>query len=210
MNTYRYRVAHLLAIAAVLAAITGCAGTQADDPTRQYLDEVTGITVTAVEEPAIFYHDAPRLAVHARDYLYVRPVEMNRMGKLSYYLWLAEWSTIDRLPGKDTGEKVFTGAVVFLDGVPMELQDGMQASQRYGVPEKPYSMPVETGRTVYMRVSRAQLTKISGADTVAVSLSDSAGKTRSYKLWSGTTSTFGSINKNKMGLNDRRVVQMSD
>jgi hypothetical protein len=207
MNTSIYRVAHLLAIAAVLA-ITGCAGTREDDPARQYLDEVTGITVTAVEEPAVFYHDAPRLAVHARDYLYVGPVEMNRMGKLSYYLWMAEWSTIDRLPGKDAGEKVFTGAVVFLDGVPMELQDGMQASQRYGVPETPYSVPVETGRTVYMRVSRAQLTKIAGADTVTVGLSDATGKTRSYKLWSGTTSTFGAINQDRMGPNDRRLVQL--
>jgi hypothetical protein len=196
----------------VVIFLTACAGTKSAVRTNEYLDETTGITVTVLQEPAIFFHASPRLAANVRDYLYVGPVEMNRMGKLSHYLWLAEWSTIDRAPDQNPQNRPIVPlehVSLLLDGSPMELQDPLEQGNSLGVPLQPYSMPVETMRSVYMRVSRDQLSRIAAANKVMVVVVAS-GQARTYKLWNGDTHAFGSIDRNTAVAEDRRLVKTSD
>jgi hypothetical protein len=61
---------------------------------EEKLDMGTGVTVTHATAPIVLYHDNSSYAAHARDYVYLGPVEINRMGDYSYYLWLGIWSTI--------------------------------------------------------------------------------------------------------------------
>jgi hypothetical protein len=201
-------------VSIVLAAMgfgTGCTSSRPADSAQQYLDAGTGITVNGLQESAIFYHADPRLAAHVRDYLYVGPVEMNRMGKYYYYMWLGEWSTIDRLPerksasNKGSADKVLEGVVVLLDGVPMELHDSLDADEKSRIMQHPYDAPVGSMRTAYMRVSRDQLVRIAAASSIVFRVGD-AEYPRTYKLWSGNTDSFGMIIKGPAAANNVRPV----
>ena len=58
------------------------------------LDPQTGVTVTRTTAALVLFRDNSGAAAHARDYLYLAPLEVNRMGEFRYYIWLAAWSTI--------------------------------------------------------------------------------------------------------------------
>jgi hypothetical protein len=62
---------------------------------REYLDESTAATITASEQGWIFARERSDLAVHARDYITITPVLVNRGGTRVMYLYCQLWSTID-------------------------------------------------------------------------------------------------------------------
>ena len=202
---------HVCLVLAVLAA--GCTASRPHDAEHQYLDKATGITVNGLQKPAIFHHDDPRLAAHSRDYLYVGPVQMNRMGKYAYYLWLGEWSTIDRLSerkrvdNKGYSGKVLEGVVILLDGIPMELYENLDPNERSRIIQHPYETPVNNMRTAFMRVSRDQLNRIALANSVVVRVGDEP-QARTYKLWSGTTGSFDSIVNDPAMANSEHLVKI--
>jgi hypothetical protein len=55
------------------------------------LDPRTSVTITYNKSPMVFYHDVSGRAAHARDYVYLAPIEVNRSGNYRYYLWLGIW-----------------------------------------------------------------------------------------------------------------------
>ena len=215
MQFARMRIDIIAAILLVSLLTAGCAGSRPASAERQYLDTASGITVTGLDEPAIFHHDDPRLAANVRDYLYMGPVVMNRMGKYSFYLWLGEWSTIDRLSERESPAGLrTTGAtigqvVLLLDGVPMELDDSLDRVEKSRIIQPPYTSSVESMRAEYMRVSRDQLSRIAAAKNVVVRVSD-AGQLRIYRLWSGNTQSFGLITKEPAAVNSEQLAKMGD
>lgn len=81
--------ATILSIAIVL---TGCS----TSTVREYLDDETAATVSVSTDSWIFARERPDLAVNARDYVTVTPVQTNRGGQRTLYLYCQLWSTIDR------------------------------------------------------------------------------------------------------------------
>ena len=79
-----------LAVITIVFLAAGCSAVTREGAPEEYLDRATGVTVTHLDAPVVFSHAAPRLAVHARDYVYMGPLEINRTGKREYYLWVAE------------------------------------------------------------------------------------------------------------------------
>jgi hypothetical protein len=186
----------------------GCASTQDISASRQYLDSGTGITVTSLDSPVIFYHDDPRIAANSRDYLYVGPVALNRSGKVSYYLWFGNWSMIDRLAGTQQENASLDGVVVFVDGKPMEMDDQISANEKARLKQHPYSSPVESARTAYMRVSRDQINRLAAAQSVVVQI-DGPAKARTYTLWKGNVGSFASFAEKPDFDKNPRLVKMS-
>ena len=84
-----------LAVAIALLAVGACASSPPDG-SRQYLDEKSAATVTVAEGSLVFARERPELAVHARDYLTIVPVDVNRMGTHVLYFYCFVWSTIDK------------------------------------------------------------------------------------------------------------------
>jgi len=94
-------VATLLLTTALLA---GCntIPPDADDPVtaapeqvREYLDEQTGATVSAVDQPLVFARDRSERAANQRDYVTLAAATVNRGGKRDYVLIAYVWSTLD-------------------------------------------------------------------------------------------------------------------
>ena len=70
--------------------------TAPSDGEREYLDEKTAATVTVCGAALVFARERPELAVHARDYLTLVPVDVNRAGHARQYFYGYAWSTVDK------------------------------------------------------------------------------------------------------------------
>ena len=96
--------------------------------------------VTRATEPLVLYHDNSGAAAHARDYIYVAPLEVNRMGAFRYYIWMAAWGTIasgDPTELRDLLESV----IIFADGEPLSLELAGWTPAAAGMSEPVYPLP---------------------------------------------------------------------
>ena len=94
-------VATLLLTTALLASCNTIPP-DADDPVpaapeqaREYLDEQTGATVSAVDRPLVFARDRSERAANQRDYVTLAAATVNRGGARDYVLIAYVWSTLD-------------------------------------------------------------------------------------------------------------------
>jgi hypothetical protein len=147
---------------------------------RQTLDERTALVLTGVNTPLVLYKEQPQLAVNAREYVQVAPLEINRRGELRYYLWMGIWSTIDRGPTTDV-ERRFQHVYLFVDEEPMELEVASWALDDHGTGLHFYSRQVTTAVDAYYAVTADQVRRIGAAREVyLVSGADPEGR---YHAW---------------------------
>ncbi len=80
----------------VIACASGCVLTPELPPIQTILDQQSAVTVEAMGTPYVLACAAGGLAANARDYLDLRVLESDRMGKHVYLLSLVAFSTVDR------------------------------------------------------------------------------------------------------------------
>ncbi len=165
---------------ALLATLlnTGCVSTTT--LVEERLDLGTGVTVTHATAPIMLYRDNSAYAAHARDYVYLGPVEINRMGEYSYYLWFGIWSTIsdaDRSYRRDGFESI----TVYVDGEPLQLELVGWTLESIGVSEPVYIKPVASAADAYYRVTIDQIRLIANARDIEVHTGTSPA--RVYLMW---------------------------
>lgn len=145
------------------------------------LDTNTGVTVLNATEPLVLYRDNSGYAAHARDYVYMGPIEVNNMGAESYYLWLGIWSTMrdaTRLVSQRNG---FESVVLYADGEPMPLEIAGWTLDTIGVSEPVYPRPVAGAADAYYRVTADQIRLIT--DARDVELRTGTAREVAYTLW---------------------------
>jgi hypothetical protein len=92
-----------LLLAAFFVCVSACAATPRAG-VDEFLDERTGATVTVVREPLIFALERSTLAAHARDYISLTAVEVDRSGQTQLCVLGYFWSTIDRRAGSHSSQ----------------------------------------------------------------------------------------------------------
>lgn len=172
------RVSAVLFVLSLAAVLAGCTEPLRPDPVDTWLDEKTGATVTNLAAPLIFYREEPGLAVNARDYLYVGPLEVNRAGRYRYLIGMSWFSTIDR--GTRTGIDVPAAVYLQPDGRPMELRraDRQAADIRW-----PYDPPLGGGSAVLFDITRAQLRVLARAEDLTVRTEDQHHRFVTWRPW---------------------------
>jgi len=182
MNKKIQLLRNVLVCCCSLAALAGCAGRQAVPVADYRLDEGSGANIISVSDVMVFFHEQPSRAVHVRDYLYLGPLEINVMSKHRHYLWLGEWSTIDRIDGSQAD---LQDAVIylFIDGVPVELSDRADADD-LTMTDLPYHGPVSTTGNYFFRVSRDLFHKWSQAGSAEIKVVH-GNREKVYRLWNG-------------------------
>jgi hypothetical protein len=173
-----------IAAATLLAA---CGGSK--PLVQDGLDPRTGATVTRTSKPVIFFRDRSAYAAHARDYVYIGPIEVNTMGQRNYFLWLGIWSTV-----KDSGRAAvqdnFESVVVFADGEPLDLHVVGWDSAAIGISDLVYVKPVATAIDAYYGVTIDQIRVMAEARDLEIRTGPSAGDR--YQAWeSSETATDG-------------------
>ncbi len=173
----------------VLAALLAGCGSSGPLVAEQ-LDPVTGVTVTHATAPLVLYRDNSAIAAHARDFVYVGPVEVNRMGSYSYYLWLGIWSTIQ--DDNDFEQRDgFESVVIFADGEPLRLELKGWSSDSIGVSTSIYPPPTASAANAYYPVTLDQIRLISQARDVR--LHTSGNGTATFEPWDNQSSAQSSF-----------------
>jgi len=148
---------------------------------RQTLDTGTGVTVLRATAPLVLYSDNSAYAAHARDFVYLGPIEVNTMGVRSHYLWLGIWSTIrsdERLSANRDG---FDSVVLFVDGEPLPLELAGWTLDAIGVSEPIYVKPVASAADAYYYVTLDQVRLLATAQRVDLRVGTAWPRT--YELW---------------------------
>lgn len=185
MRSIHLRILFLTSLALLSA---GCAWMHA--PPDEQLDELTGVTLSHAKKPIILYRDASSRAAHARDYVHMGAVQVNRMGDLRYYLWLGIWSTI---PAGDTGVRRdgFESITLFVEGEPLPFDIAGWAPDAIGASANVYVKPVASAADAYYEVTIDQLRLI--ATSRSLRLLTSGPQPASYELWNSQNSGFASL-----------------
>ena len=157
---------------------------------EQKLDSVTGVTVTRSTAPIVLYRDNSAHAAHARDYVYMGPVEINRMGANSYYLWLGIWSTMQH-ENRSAQRDGFDTVIIYADGEPLPLELAGWTLDAIGVSEPVYVKPVASAADAYYRVTVDQIRLI--AESSDIQLRVGTARPKSYTLWDKQGSANASI-----------------
>ncbi len=123
-------LATFLCLAAVL---TGCVTAEDLPPLMTALDQQSGVTVEATGIPYVLAREAAALAANARDYLDLRLLDVDRMGKRSYYLSLVVFSTVAR-HGESSPTAAAIGKVrVRIGSQVVELEAVREGEEAYGL-----------------------------------------------------------------------------
>ena len=168
-------VARMVVIASLLASCSS-----GGPLVEQKLDTVTGVTVTRSTAPIVLYRDNSAHAAHARDYVYLGPVEINRMGDNSYYLWLGIWSTM-RDEVRSAERDGFESVIIYADGEPLPLELAGWTLDAIGVSEPVYVKPVASAADAFYRVTVDQIRFI--AESSDIQLRVGTAQPKSYALW---------------------------
>ena len=170
------RLSSMTCFAVIL--IVGCAGSSRENRIVQYLDGGSGVTVTSLAAPLVFFKDAPMLAANARDYLYVGPAELNRSGKHEVVLWMYFCSTIDRNGAEDPG--LPEHVILMLENTPMEL---IATGNRVNIRNWSYSSPVAGGQTVVYSLTRNQLRLLAKTGDTKILAAYADGSSKTFQAW---------------------------
>jgi hypothetical protein len=120
MSNRRYTFHLTLAAAGLGLLLSGCL-TPIDSTPTDTLDETTGNTYTSVAQPLVFARRRADVAANARDYATIAAAHINRAGKITTFMLVYRWATVDMrmsaLPLQSQGRLSFLA-----DGRSIELQ----------------------------------------------------------------------------------------
>lgn len=173
------RTRALFSLVCMVGIVSACAST---DPIEPTLDERTGVTWFALPKPVAMAHGMPGISTSARKYMYVGPVEMNRMGTRQDYLWLGMGTTLDETVGQGKSEP--SVLLLEVDGTPFELPLSEWDTA------VPYVAAAPITRSLKARVTLDQIVRIAGATKVRALMVMQDGTTEPYEHWNGMWSAW--------------------
>jgi hypothetical protein len=176
------------------AANPACAD---DKPVYEYLDEQTAATVTTALEPLVFARERPDLAVNARDYVSLVPIEVNRSGVRRYYWFGYLWSTIDRRNGEVPLAKE-DQLVLLADDRPIALQPAADSMQDLGIARAPLKRPGRAAVAVLLQADAESVIFAAHATGLSLVLIHD-GRNQDYASWRDAREAVGGF-ANYLGL----------
>lgn len=159
---------------------------QAESSVREYVDDITAASITVPQHPLVFARERTDLAVNARDYITLAPLEINRSGTRRYFWSGYLWSTIDRREGEPVvaaGDQL----VLLADGRPILLAGDGRALRDQGVGEPPIRVPVRSAKAVLFAADPETIAYAAHAAELRIDLIH-VGITESFVLWKDSRS----------------------
>ena len=146
-----------------------------------------GLTVVTLADAIVFARPVRTLAAGARDYAYIGPVEINRMGNRQYFLWVALASTVDRdLVGLAPEDAVALALVVDENPMVLPLREWDTT-----LDTPPYDSTTPVYATLAAHTSLDQIHRIATANTVELHfIVDTGANAARYQQWEGTWSSL--------------------
>jgi hypothetical protein len=152
-----------------------------DSAVREYLDQSTAVTIVVVSKPFVFARERSDLAVNARDYLSLTPLQVNRSGDRHLYWFGFRWSTIgsrNREPPVKDGVEY----VLLADGRPIALRPVGRSLREVGIGELPLRSPSRHATPVLFAADAEILNYAAAATEVSVHLIYE-DQNEAFELW---------------------------
>jgi hypothetical protein len=172
----------LPAVAAVCTLVAACAG-EAVRPTVEGLDETTGLTVASLHEPIDFIAVGTPSSLKHSSHCYLGPVEWDRMGAISYGLWLHVAPGNDRPVGDIRADKAVSLAY---DGGTLVLKT--RVAPKLG--REPYAPLVPWGQTAYFDLDTDTLAHLAASRSLQIILRGADSSTVVFDAVDGTSATL--------------------
>jgi hypothetical protein len=121
------------------------------------------VTLAYVRTPLLLYRDAPARAAHARNFVQLAPVSVNRSGRHDYFLWLGSWATMQTADAAEHRDS-FRSIVIFADTEPLLLDAIGWTPEVTGASETTYHAAVPAALDAYYSVTPDQIELIAAAE----------------------------------------------
>lgn len=171
-----------LACLVLAAQLTGCS----TDPVQTSRLDSSGLTIVTHHDAITLARPVRTVAAGARDFVYIGPVEINRMGHRDYYFWIGLASTVDRDLVGLVPDNATTLALV-VDDEPMILPLS-EWDTSLDVP--PYQATVAVYAALMAPTSLDQIHRIAAADSVEIHVIADTQSAVRYRAWQRTWSTW--------------------
>jgi len=165
----------LFALVLLLGLMAGCA-TQSSTKPVELLDERTGETLGALKEPIELVPSAQHAALTAgkrTSFAYLGPIEWNRMGTITYGLW------VHIAPGNDRA----TADIRAPSAIELVLDDGPVSLSPIEAPKlghDPYRQVASWGQTAYFDLSAEALKRMAASRKLELTVGAADGSTLSF------------------------------
>jgi hypothetical protein len=174
--------ARRFAVLFVSACLAACASTAANRPFER-LDEETGMTVSGLAKPLEFVESGLVSINKHVSFAYLGPIEWDRMGDISYGLWL------HIAPGNDRQ----VAAIDAPSAVSLALDGGELVLETMPAPKlgkETYAPLVPWGQTVYFKASPTTLRQIATSGQLLIRCRGVDGATVEFKPDQGANQVF--------------------
>jgi hypothetical protein len=171
-----------IVLAAAASVLCSCAGTAAQKPVEM-LDEHTGMTVATLPAPVELREREIRIPGSRPSVAYLGPVEWDRMGSITYGLWVQVAPARDssladiHLPGELT---------VMLDDGALELQPMVAPA----LGREPYGKVAPWGQTGYFSLSVHDLRRLAASSTMTLRCQAAGGSSLQFKAFGDPRPAF--------------------
>lgn len=170
--------------------MAGCATSSSQ--VGEKLDPATSATITYSSTPMVLYRDDPAHAAHARNFVSLGPVQVNRSGHYEYYLWLGIWNT-NHTGSVEERRDGFDSIVLFINGEPLALDVAGWTPDAIGAGEPVYALPVASALDAYYRVTADQIRLI--ANSSDIQLHTTGFSPRAFEPWDDQTAARRSFQR---------------
>jgi hypothetical protein len=172
-------------ISLLCACLAACASPASHQPFER-LDEQTGMTVSGLAEPLEFVENGLLSVNKHASFAYLGPVEWDRMGEISYGLWL------HIAPGNDRQ----VAAIDAASAVSLVLDDGdlvLEAMPAPKLGKEAYAALVPWGQTVYFKATPAMLRRIAASGQLQIRCRGADGAIVEFKPDQKPTPVFATF-----------------
>jgi len=189
------RIILRLLVTGMLVSVISCSSS--GSLITQKLDPLTAVTITYSKSPLIFYHDRSGRAAHARDYVHMAPMEVNRGGTYRYFVWLGIWNTLQdrQTSGPRDG---FESIVVIADGETRMLELSGWTAASVGASEPIYLKPVASSSDAYYEVTADYIRLLAGSKDIRIQSTGPRGT--SYEPWDNQARGLASMQELLIGV----------
>lgn len=157
--------------AALVLVLAGCASAPSEMVER--VDEKTAVTVVTLPSPLVF--SGPRGGVGQPLDLTLGPVEVNRQGARSYFLWAALLG--DDLSRGEPRLRLTAGGETLVELAPEPVGTTLPVSRA------PYRRPAEWASERWYAIRAAELARVYGRSGVAVEIGMADGQWIPFTPW---------------------------
>ncbi len=162
--------------------VAACVATS-EPGVREQLDERTGVTVISMRAPLEFFSPQPERGLQATAFVYLGPLEVNRMGTREILLWLSVLQGADARSRSIAGTPDRLHLRITAGGNTVEPAYASADARQLGLGRPVYGRPAHWASEAFYSITPREIAQMAAAGTLTLEISAEGDEVRRYELW---------------------------